>query len=53
MRVDSQDVNVFRALNYLDQLLDEGVEFPDAIWKATQKYNVSAQDLQAAYDGEY
>lgn len=38
------------ALQYLLQLIDEGVEYPDAEWKATQRHNIPADTLRQAYD---
>lgn len=40
------------ALKYLLALIADGVEFPDALWKATQKFRVDAETLTAEYDGE-
>lgn len=41
------------ALQYLLQLIDEGVEYPDAEWKATQRHNVPADMLRQAYDDNH
>ena len=53
MRVDTYDVDVFKALDYLDDLIDQGIEFPDALYKAARKFNVKYEALQDAYDGTY
>ena len=38
------------ALNYLVMLIEQGYEYPDAEWKASQKYNVPAEELRDLYD---
>ncbi len=39
-----------RALAALQQLIARGVEFPDAVWRITQQYGVTLEELEAAYD---
>jgi hypothetical protein len=38
------------ALAYLLTLITDGIEFPDAVWKTTQKFRVSAEALTEEYD---
>lgn len=38
------------ALDYLQNLIAKGVEYPDAQWKACSEFNVSGIELQAMYD---
>jgi hypothetical protein len=40
------------ALEYLIQLIHDGVEYPDAEYKAVKKYGVSADELRACYDAK-
>ena len=44
--------NFEAACEYLCSLITQGIEYPDAQWKAAQKYHVSADDLQEWYDAE-
>lgn len=37
---------------YMLELIEEGVEYPDAQWKASSLFDVSHEDLQTMYDGE-
>jgi hypothetical protein len=53
MRVDAYDMDVYSALEYLDELIDQGIEFPDALYKASKKFKVDYKALQDAYDGTY
>lgn len=39
-----------QALTYLQELLADGYDYADAIYKAAAKYKVSYQGLQDAYD---
>ena len=39
-----------RALAALQQLIARDFEFPDAVWRVTQQYSVTAEELEAAYD---
>lgn len=38
------------ALDYLLKLVDEGMEYPDAEWKASRRFSVPAGDLRTDYD---
>lgn len=38
------------ALAYMVELIADGMEFPDAQWKASQRYKVSADELTEEYD---
>ncbi|MNF20813.1 hypothetical protein D3C87_616150 [compost metagenome] len=44
--------NMDGALEYLIQLIDDGYEYPDAQYKASQKFKVSAEELQERYDDQ-
>jgi hypothetical protein len=45
---------VEKALNYMVMLIENGWEFPDAEWKALDRFKtVSQYDLQEAYDQQY
>ena len=39
-----------KAFKYLIELVQKGVEFPDACWKASQKYGVPYVKLREKYD---
>lgn len=39
-----------QALNHLISLIDGGMEYPDAEWKAVSKFKVPQGELCAAYD---
>ena len=52
-QVNAYDVDIFKALKYLDELIDQGIEFPDALYKASTRFKVNYQLLQDAYDGKY
>lgn len=41
-----------RAFDYMVALIQQGVEFPDAQYKAATLFGVSQDVLQAMYDGE-
>jgi hypothetical protein len=53
MQVNAYDVDIFKALDYLDQLIDQGYEYPDALYKASSRFKVDHNALQDAYDGIY
>ena len=36
----------------LSNLIENGWEFPDAVWKVTQKYSVNSEQLESLYDEE-
>lgn len=38
------------ALGHLVDLINQGVEFPDAAWKAASRYGVNQHALERAYD---
>lgn len=38
------------ALQYLLQLIRDGIEYPDAEWKASQRHGIPADALRTAYD---
>jgi hypothetical protein len=40
------------AFEYMLKLIDEGVEYPDAQWKASSKFAVNGDTLQAMYFDE-
>lgn len=44
--------NMDGALEYLIQLIDDGYEYPDAQYKASQKFKVSSEELQERYDDQ-
>ena len=39
-----------KAYAYMMQLIDQGYEYPDALYKASTEHNVSENILQDAYD---
>lgn len=39
-----------KAFEYMNSLIDSGVEYPDAEWKACLKFSVLAEDLTEMYD---
>lgn len=41
------------ALDYLNALVAQGWEYPDAHSKAAMKHGVDADDLQVEYDRQY
>lgn len=45
-----QNSNLSDALEYLNTLILNGVEYPDAIYKTTIAFNVNHADLQDEYD---
>jgi hypothetical protein len=44
--------SLYAAFDYLSDLIDKGMEYPDAEWKAWRKFNVESDDLRALYDHE-
>ena len=42
--------DITEALEYMLRLIADEWEFPDAAFKAAQKFKVSQSDLEAAYD---
>lgn len=43
----------FNALEYLNALIEQGIEYPDAIYQASEQYKVNHDDLQAEYDNQF
>jgi hypothetical protein len=41
------------AMHYLYNLIDKGIEFPDAIWKTSQRYQIDHTELELAYDQQF
>lgn len=41
---------IMGALRYLNTLVAEGVEFPDAVFKVTQKTGFANYEIEALYD---
>lgn len=39
-----------KALNYLVDLIDNGMDYPDALYKASDKFHVAHDILAEAYD---
>jgi hypothetical protein len=37
---------------YLLELIEQGVEYPDAEFKAAERFDVDASDIREMYDGE-
>ena len=37
---------------HLLELIESGMEYPDAEWKAASRFDVPHDDLRAMYDGE-
>jgi hypothetical protein len=42
-----------QALDYLNELIAAGWEYPDAEFNAARKFSVSADDLRADYDAQW
>lgn len=45
-------MQVDKALVYLNVLISQGWEYPDAHTKAVMKYKVDGDDLSSAYDNQ-
>ena len=41
---------IMGALRYLNKLVAEGIEFPDAVFKVTQKSGFASHEIEALYD---
>lgn len=52
VNLNSPEITLELALRYMLKLIAEGYEYPDAQWKASQRYHVSADDLTEAYDAQ-
>jgi hypothetical protein len=42
--------NVQTATDMLEQLIAQGMEFPDAVWKASSATHIKAALIEAEYD---
>lgn len=42
-----------KALQYLNSLIEQGIDYPDAQYKASAKYNLDADALQQTYDDQF
>lgn len=43
-----------KALRYLNKLIDDGMEYADAVWKTSQRFtDVGYEELQNAYDEQF
>jgi len=42
-----------QALEYLNNLINQGMDYSDAQYKASDKYGVDADVLQQAYDDQF
>ena len=43
-------------LEFLNDLIDKGVEYPDAVWRTTEHFGLDVGDvmaLEAAYDTQW
>lgn len=38
------------AFDYMIKLINDGYEYPDAEWKASNQFNVSSDELREMYD---
>lgn len=50
VRCKAKEKIMSAALDYLEKLIREGWEYPDAEYKAACKFGVSADELRADYD---
>ena len=50
LRHETYAERVEQAMYDLLALVDDGAEYPDALWKVSQRYAVKSKDVQAAYD---
>lgn len=41
---------VERATEYMLELIQAGVDFPDAAWKAAKRFNVEQHHIEESYD---
>jgi len=41
-----------KALRFFNQLLDSGIEWPDAVFKTTQKFGIDHRILESEYDNQ-
>ena len=38
------------ATDYVERLISEGMEFPDAVWKASERFHIGHRMIEAMYD---
>ncbi|PTQ90257.1 hypothetical protein C8N29_1039 [Agitococcus lubricus] len=43
----------YNVLEYLNELIEKGIEYPNAIYQASQQYKVNHDDLQTEYDNQF
>ena len=41
------------ALAYLNELIESGIDYPDAEYRAAKRFSISADDLREAYDLQF
>lgn len=46
-------IHLANALEYLNALIEQGIEYPDALYQASQQYKVNHDDLQTEYDNQF
>lgn len=46
-------MDIDKALAYLNQLIEQGVEYPDAHYRAWSCFGVDSDALQDAYDNQF
>jgi hypothetical protein len=53
MQVDRYRVDVYNALDLVDDLVDHGTPLDRAIQLAAERFKVKPQEILEAYDGTY
>jgi len=53
MQVDRYAVDVYNALDLVDDLVDHGTELDRAIQLAAERFKVKPQEVVEAYNGTY
>lgn len=53
MQVDRYRVDVYTALDYVDNLVEQGEDLDTAVDMAARRYHVDPQEILEAYDGTY
>ena len=43
----------YTVLEYLNELIEQGIEYPNALSIASKKYKVHPEDLQTVYDNQF
>ena len=43
----------YTVLEYLNELIEQGIEYPNALYIASKKYKVHPEDLQTVYDNQF